>query len=187
MLNLRLIRERPDEVRAALARRHQPVPLDEVLALDERRRSLVQEIESVRAQVNELSRRVGQLRQRDPQAAEAAKGESLALGERVREQGEVLAQVERALEERLAWLPNLPAPDIPEGVDERGNVVERTWGEPRRFDFAPRPHWELGERLGIIDFDRGVKLAGTRFYVLRGLGAMLQRALIAWMLDLHRN
>jgi seryl-tRNA synthetase len=187
MLNVRLIRERPDVVRAALARRHQDVPLDAVLALDERRRALLQELEGLRAQINELSRRVGHLRQRDPQAAEAARNESRALGTRVRELEEEVTQVERDLEAQLAWLPNLPADDVPDGADERDNVVVRTWGEPRRHAFTPRPHWELGERLGIIDFERGVKLAGTRFYVLRGAGAMLQRALIAWMLDLHRH
>src|SRR5207253_8010832 len=96
-----------------------------------------------------------------------------------------LSEMEAALNARMLELPNIPDPTVPEGASEEENVVVAQHGQPRRFDFAPKPHWELGPALGIIDFERGVKLAGTRFYVLRGAGARLQRALITWMLDLH--
>jgi seryl-tRNA synthetase len=96
-----------------------------------------------------------------------------------------VAAAEEAFTARMLEIPNLPHPDVPVGPDDSANVVVRTEGTPATFDFTPVPHWDLGPRLGIIDFERGVKVSGSRFYVLRGMGARLQRALIAWMLDLH--
>jgi len=109
------------------------------------------------------------------------------LGDRITSLQAETGQVGAQLEDHLLRLPNLPAGDVPVGKDERDNIVVRSWGKPGQFSFTPLPHWELGERLGIIDFQRGVKLSGSRFYVLKGLGAHLQRALIAFMLDLHVN
>jgi seryl-tRNA synthetase len=107
------------------------------------------------------------------------------LGEKITSLEAEICQVESELEDLLLRLPNIPAADVPVGKDTEDNIIVRSWGEPADLSFTPLPHWELGEKLGIIDFQRGVKLSGTRFYVLKGLGARLQRALIAFMLDLH--
>jgi seryl-tRNA synthetase len=107
------------------------------------------------------------------------------VGERIDSFQKEVNETEAKLEDLLLRVPNIPHPSVPVGEDESDNIVVRSWGEPRQFDFTPLPHWELGESLGIIDFPRGVKLSGTRFYVLKGMGALLQRALITFMLDLH--
>ncbi|MBI2886739.1 MAG: serine--tRNA ligase [Chloroflexi bacterium] len=185
MLSIQLIREHPDQVRAAMALRHTETPLEEILALDEERRKLLHEAEDLRARRNEVSRELGRTREANPQAFEALRAEMRQVGDRIRELESAVAQVEERLEQLLLLLPNLPDPSVPEGAGEEDNSILRTEGEPRSFAFTPLPHWELGERLGIIDFERGVKLSGSRFYVLKGLGARLQRALIAWMLDFH--
>ena len=106
-------------------------------------------------------------------------------GDRIRALEENVKEVEAELDHELLAIPNLPFDDVPPGVDEAGNAVVQTWGELRSFDFPPAPHWDLGERLGIIDLSRGAKLSGSRFFILAGAGAKLQRALIAWMIDLH--
>lgn len=185
MLDIRLIRSQPDVVRAALARRGEAVSgLDALLAADEERRRLLQESEELKHQKNEVSKEINQLR-RSGQGAE----EKIAVSRQISDQIKELDEVVRALEERiqtiLLSLPNLPDASVPDGASEHDNVVLRTYGEPRPFDFEPKPHWDLGTDLRILQFDWGVKLAGSRFYVLHGLGARLQRALIQWMLDLH--
>lgn len=181
MLDLQLIRQNPELVREALEKRHDRAPLDNVLALDEQRRRLLQEVETLRAKRNEVSRKLGEMKEKPPQLID----EMRQVGRQIDSlQGE-LDKVEEELEELLLILPNIPHPSVPLGKDESDNIVVRSHGEPREFDFSPLPHWELGEALGIIDFPRGVKLSGTRFYVLKGLGASLQRALIAFMIDLH--
>src|SRR5207245_3065870 len=109
------------------------------------------------------------------------------LGERIAAAEEAAAAAEADFERRMRAVPNLPHPDVPVGPDESANVVVRSVGEPRRLDFPALPHWDLGPQLGIIDFERGVKVSGSRFYVLRGAGARLQRALLTWMLDLHTS
>jgi seryl-tRNA synthetase len=183
MLDIRAIRERPDFYRTELAKvGYSSAELDVLLATDERRRALIHQVEAMRAERTRRSREIARL---DP----AERGRAV---EEVKRQGEELARLERELtaaEAEFAALmlevPNVPHPAVPIGEDERDNVVVRTVGEPRRLGFTPRPHWELGPELGIIDFERGVKVSGSRFYVLRGAGARLQRALISWMLDLH--
>src|SRR5205823_11993874 len=121
----------------------------------------------------------------DPVERERAIALQHTVGERIAAAERVAGAAEEEFERRMLEVPNLPDPDVPVGPDESANEVLRTEGEIPRFDFTPLPHWELGPQLGIIDFERGVKIAGSRFYVLRGAGARLQRALIAWMLDLH--
>jgi seryl-tRNA synthetase len=185
MLDLRLIREHPDLVREALRKLNTEAPLDEILELDERRRQLVAEVEQLKAQRNAESKRIGQL-PAGPER-EATIAAMRALGDRIEALDRELAAIEERLQALLLEVPNLPDPDVPVGPDESGNVVVRHWGEPRPFDFPVKPHWELAEELGLIDFARGVKIAGSRFYVLRGDLARLQRALIAWMIDLHVN
>jgi seryl-tRNA synthetase len=198
MLPIQLIRERPEVVREALRKRHAQAPLDEVIALDQEWRRLLHEAETLRAERNALSKELGHLSRliQDPQTptqerrhAQHRRDDLMArssfISQRLRELEARLKELEPQLQNLLLQLPNIPDERVPEGEGEEDNVVVRQWGEPPAFDFSPRPHWELGERLGIIDFHAGVKLAGSHFYVLRGAGARLQRALISWMLDFH--
>ncbi|HDH09396.1 MAG TPA: serine--tRNA ligase [Chloroflexi bacterium] len=183
MLDLNFIREHPDLVKEALVKLNTTAPIDEILALDEERRSLLTEVESMRHRRNVVSKEIG--RMKDGQERQALIAEMRELGKRIKALEARLREVEERLYEAMLQVPNMPHEKVPVGKDESENVIVRTEGEPRQFDFEPLPHWELGPALGIIDFERGVKLAGTRFYVLRGLGAKLQRALISWMIDLH--
>ena len=196
MLDLAYIRQHPDEVKAAMVKLNATAPIDLILDLDAQRRKLLQEVEALKARRNATSKEMGRFQRRfreaDPEERaaleaefEAVRQEMRRLGERIKALDMALRDVEAQLYEAQLHVPNLPHESVPVGKDESENVVLRTEGEPRRFDFEPLPHWDLGPMLGIVDFERGVKLAGTRFYVLRGLGARLQRALIAWMLDLH--
>ena len=181
MLSLQFIRENPDLVRKALETRQFSEPLDDILALDERRRSLLTEVETLRAKRNQVSKKLGTMGEKPPQLIE----EMREMGNRIKALDEQVKATEEQLNDLLLRLPNIPHPTVPLGRDESENRIVRSWGEMRRFDFKPLPHWDLGEKMGIIDFARGAKLSGTRFYVLRGLGAHLQRALISFMLDLH--
>ncbi len=183
MLDLQLIRERPDYVKAQIARLHAEAPIDEILEADRRRRELLTALEGLRAQINAASKTIG--RSRDPEERQALVERVRAWKERLPLLEEEVRRAERLLEELLLQVPNLPDEEVPDGRDESENVVVRTVGEPRTFDFEPRPHWELGPALDILDLERGVKISGSRFYILKGQGARLQRALITWMLDLH--
>ncbi len=183
MIDLKLIREHPDLVRRELAKLHTPAPIDEILALDGKRRDLLQQVEALKAQRNNVSKEISRLK--DPKERQPRIEEMRLVGEHIKELDEDVRAVDERLNQLLLEVPNLPHPDVPIGKDDTENVVVRTVGQPRSFDFTPLPHWELGESLGIIDFERGVKISGTRFYVLKGAGARLQRALIAWMIDLH--
>jgi seryl-tRNA synthetase len=184
MLDVKLLRENPEWVKQQLARTNTDGAIvDRALAFDEQRRALLQEVEALKAQRNAGSKEVGKMKdaaERDKRIAEMRD-----LGDRIAALDHQVAEVEEQQRLTLLEIRNLPHPDVPEGPDEDHNVVIAQEGEPRDLGFAPRPHWELGEALGIIDFERGVKLSGSRFYVLKGLGGKLQRALIQWMLDLH--
>ena len=184
MLDMKLIRETPELVQEALIKRHMdPSPVDEVLLLDEKRRQLIQDVEEMRAERNAVSKEIGRMKGKDERQAKI--DAMRELGDRIGAIDAELQQVEVDLEALVSEIPNIPDPDVPVGVDDSDNVVVRTVGERPAFDFEPKPHWDLGPELGIIDFERGVKLAGSRFYVLSGAGARLQRALIFWMVDLH--
>ncbi len=186
MLDSNLIRNEPDKVKAAVRARQNPdlaATVDQIQALDARRRELLKEVETLKADRNTASKAISRLK--DAAEREAKIAEQKGMGERIAGLDESVRQVDNDLQGALATLPNLPDPRTPLGTTEDDNVVLRTVGEPRQFDFTPLAHWDLGPKLGIIDFERGVKLAGSRFYVLSGAGARLQRALIAWMLDLH--
>ncbi len=174
MLDLKFIRDNPDAVRKAIADRQDSAPLDELLKLDGERRQKLLELEELRHQRKELAKQKGG----DAEKGRALRAEIQSLEEAVR-------GLDERIEDLLLQLPNIPNPTTPVGKSEDDNPVIRSWGEPKKFDFKPAPHWKLGEDLDIIDFERGVKLSGSRFYVLKGLGARLQRALIAFMLDLH--
>ncbi len=181
MLDLKFIREHPDEVREALDKLNETAPLDDILSLDEQRRELLAEVEALKHRRNVVSKEIGQMKEKD----EALIEEMREVGARIKDLDSELARVEEELHQLLLLVPNMPDPSVPVGRDESENVLVRTVGEPRQFDFEPLPHWDLGPMLDIIDFDRGVKVSGTRFYVLKGLGARLQRAAITWMMDVH--
>jgi len=177
MLDLKFIRDNIDLVRQAIEKRQDTAPLDEILHLDSERRQKTVELESLRHERKEAARE----RKTDQETVE----EGRDLRAIIRGLEEEVRSLDKQLEGLLLQVPNIPHPTVPAGKDERDNVVVRSWGEPKSLDFPPAPHWKLGESLGIIDFDRGVKLSGTRFYVLKGAGAHLQRAIISFMLDLH--
>lgn len=182
MLNLALIRSQPDIVRDALRRRREdPALVDRVLDADARRRALVDERDTLRAEQNRASKEIG----RSGKPSEEALAALRDLRDRIKGLDDRATEVEGELHRHALALPNLVDPSVPDGADESDNVVLRTVGEPETFPFEPRTHWELGEVLGIIDFERGVKLSGARFYHLRGAAARLQRSLIHWFLDVH--
>jgi len=184
MLDIKLIREQTDYVKTQLARAGvEPAAIDVVLTFDEQRRALLKEVETLKATRNAVSKEIGKMK--DAAARDAKIAEMRGVGDRIAELDKQVTVVEEQQRTALLELRNLPHPDVPDGPDEEHNVVISQEGEPRQFDFTPKPHWELGEALGIIDFERGVKISGSRFYVLKGQGAKLQRALIQWLLDLH--
>ncbi len=187
MLSIELIRRDPEFVRQALVSRGEEGPLEELLALDARRRHAISQGDELRARRNQASRAIGQLRSQGQDAPEVVVREMREVGQEI----DALEQETKGLEERinsiLLELPNLPRSDVPKGLSEDENIVVRQWGEPKSLDFPAKPHWDLAEELGIIDFQRGVKLSGSRFYTMSGYGAKLERATISWMLDLHSN
>ncbi|MGC9361266.1 MAG: serine--tRNA ligase, partial [Anaerolineae bacterium] len=183
MIDLGYIREHADEVRQAMRDLNASAPIDEILALDEQRRALLGKVESLRAERNRVSKEIPRLK--DAEAKQERIASMRIVGERISSLEAELAPVQQRLDEALLEVPNLPHPSVPVGPDESHNVVVRTVGELPTFEFEPKPHWELGEALGLIDFERGVKISGSRFYILRGNAARLQRALIAWMIDVH--
>jgi len=183
VIDNRLLRDKPDEVRAAYERLGATVDLAGVIAADARVRDLKNESQTMQAEQNRLSKEIG--RAAAGEARERAKADSTALKEKIEKLNAELVGAEAGLDTLLLELPNLPHPSVPVGKDESENVVLREEGRKRSYDFTLKPHWDLGTALDIIDFERGVKISGTRFYVLKGWGARLQRALITLMLDLH--
>ncbi len=184
MLNIQIFRENPDLVRRSLVRRHQdPSPVDQVIELDQKRRELLQQVESLRAEKNQASKLIG--KSKDPEEREEKIQAMQALGERQERLENELGALEPELTALLGTFPNLVDDRVPDGIDDSENQVAKTVGEIPVFDFEPKAHWDLGPELGILDFERGTKLSGTRFYVLNGAGARLQRALISFMLDTH--
>ena len=183
MIELTYIREHADEVRAAIASLNGSAPIDEILALDAQRRELLGEVEALRAERNRVSKEMPKIKDK------AAKGELIAsmrkVGDRIKAIESDLGPVQERLQDALLRVPNMPDPSVPVGADDSENVITRVEGEIPTYPFEPKAHWDLGEGLDIIDFARGVKVSGTRFYMLKGAGARLQRAIIAWMIDLH--
>lgn len=215
MLDITLIREKPEWVKEQIAKRNDHAPIDEILTADTRRREILQEVEDLRRQRNESSKQIGQwmgsLKKLEADVrraevgqevgqpldllrtqlnalqfnAEEAKEETRRIGERITALDEELRQVEETLRINMLWVPNIPNETTPVGPDESHNIHHEPQGSERQFDFAPKAHWDLGPALGIIDFERGVKLSGSRFYILKGAGARLQHALIQFMLSMH--
>jgi len=184
MLDIVHIRRHPQEVKDALASRGEDTSIiDQVLVVDERWRELLTELEELRAERNQTSKEIGRMEKGEERQKLIA--DMRVVGERVSDLEARVREVEAEREDLLLNMPNLPHPSVPQGADESENVVARQEGALPEFSFEPVPHWTLGPELGILDFERGVKLSGSRFYVLWGAGARLQRALIAWMLDVH--
>jgi seryl-tRNA synthetase len=184
MLDLHAIQKRPQEVEAGLRRRGQSGSIDTLRALDARRRALLVDVESLKKTRNDSSRRIGEAMRAGGDAS-VLREETRLVGERIALLEAELRQVQEALQHALERVPNVPHSSVPEGADETANVVVRTWGAPRTFEFEPKPHWELGASLGILDFERAARMAGARFSLLVGEGARLSRALIHMMLELH--
>ncbi|MBI3250020.1 MAG: serine--tRNA ligase [Deltaproteobacteria bacterium] len=184
MLDMKLIREQPEFVKKELAKvGFAGEGIDTLLATDHRRRVKIHEMETLKAQRTARSQEIRTMA--DPRGREEAIAAMRAAGRVIAEREKEVTALEREFQQQLLEIPNLPHPSVPVGQDERENRVVRVVGELPTFTFLPKPHWELGEQLGILDFARGVKISGSRFYILRGAGAQLQRALINWMLDLH--
>ncbi|MDA1188167.1 MAG: serine--tRNA ligase [Chloroflexi bacterium] len=182
MISIELLREQPDLVRRAMrARGTTDASIDQILELDTKRRAIIVEADELRARRNAVSKEIGRMK---PPPKEMVT-EMREVGTRIKGFEEETRTVDEQISSLLLMLPNLPSETTPLGKDAADNVPVRTVGEQRTYDFDTQAHWDIGERLGIIDFERGVKLSGSRFYVLRGKGARLQRALIDWMLDVH--
>ena len=183
MLDILLFREQPEIVRAGLEKMGMsPTIVDEIRGWDAEVRNYKTQAEGLKAILNISNKAMGKATHEE---RETKRAELRLMGDNISTLDRYRAESESFLHQRLLEIPNLPHENTPVGADDRENVVLRTVGTPREFDFTPKPHWELGEKLGILDLERGVKISGSRFYVLRGAGASLQRALITWMLDIH--
>ena len=189
MLDIKFVREIPDLVdKSCESRQNAHWDREKFFELDEERRSVIAEVESLQAERNAVSKQIGLLmREGKKEEAEAAKEQVAANKDRIAELDQRRGEVEEELTALVAAIPNIPDASVPYGKDDSDNPEVRKWGEPTQFDFEPKAHWDLGPELGMIDFDRGVKLAGTRFYLLGGMGARMERALINFMIDTHNQ
>ncbi len=189
MLDIKFVRENPDLVdKSCESRQNAHWDREKFFELDEERRSVIAEVESLQAERNAVSKQIGLLmREGKKEEAEAAKEQVAANKDRIAELDQRRGEVEEELTALVAAIPNIPDASVPYGKDDSDNPEVRKWGEPTQFDFEPKAHWDLGPDLGMIDFDRGVKLAGTRFYLLGGMGARMERALINFMIDTHNQ
>jgi len=184
MIDIKLVREEPQTVKQGLLSRNlDPSVVDELLSIDELRREKLTEVETLKAERNTVSREIGKIKEKNEREAKIA--DMKVVSDSISALDEEVRMIEEKQQELIMGIPNIPLAQVPIGKDESDNIVLRVEGEIPTFDFEPLPHWDLGPQLGILDFDRGVKITGSRFYVLSGLGARLQRALIAYMLDLH--
>ncbi|MEQ8186989.1 MAG: serine--tRNA ligase [Candidatus Eremiobacterota bacterium] len=183
MIDVKLICEKTDFVKEELAKLNTYAPVDDIVVLNAKRREFTYEVERLKEKRNSTSKQIGKMK--DKEEREKLIVEMREVGDKIKELDEEIKKVEEELAEKLLLVPNLPHESVPVGKDDTENIIVRTEGEKKNFDFKPLPHWEIGEKLGIIDFERGVKLSGTRFYVLKKGGSKLQRALINWMLDVH--
>ena len=184
MLDMKFVRENPELVMEAVKRRNGNLDLTEFLELDKKRREITVQVETLKSERNTASQEIGKLKKAGQDATEQMVAVR-ALGDKIAEDDKELKEIEARLKEILLTIPNIPADDVPVGADDSANPVVRTWGEPGKFDFEPKAHWDIGEGLNIIDFERGVKVSGARYIFYRGLGARLERAVISFFLDLH--
>jgi seryl-tRNA synthetase len=184
MLDLKFISENPQLVRKAIANKQEKADIDEILELDSRRKEIIQDVEKKKAERNKTSAQIAKMK-KSGQDADAVIAEMKRLGEEISGMDDQLRDVEADLHDLLLTIPNIPDDSVPVGETEDDNVEIKSWGEKPKFDFAPAPHWELGEKLGLFDLPAGAKLSGSGFILYTGLGARLERAIINFMLDLH--
>lgn len=184
MLDAKFVRTNPDVVREALRKRHVEANLDEFLQLDEKRRQLLAEVEQLKAMRNKESGEIARLKKAG-QPADERIAAMRKVSEKIKGLDDEVRQVEEELNHMLMFIPNIPHDSVPEGTSDADNVVVSTWGEPRKFDFEPKAHWDIGTDLDILDFERAGKVTGARFTFYKGLGARLERACMNFMLDLH--
>jgi seryl-tRNA synthetase len=184
MIDIHLLREDPERLREGLRAKKSDIDLDRLIGLDARRRELTQLIDTLNHERNTKSKEIGP-RVKAGEDAEALKAEVGAIKDRIKDAETEAAETREAFEALLLQIPNMPHASTPTGASEADNRIHEPWGEKPKFGFAPKPHWEIGEALGILDLAGGAKLAGSGFYVLRGAGARLERALISWMIDVH--
>jgi seryl-tRNA synthetase len=186
MIDIKVIRETPELVEQAARSRGMEIDVEAIRALDTERREAIYEVEKKKALRNEASKRIGELRKAG-EDADTAIEEMRGLGDEIKQLDTQIADAEARLNAALLELPNIPRDDVPIGEDKPDNQVVRTWGEKPRFDFDPKPHWEIGEALGVMDFERSAKIAGSRFVIQLGAGAAMERALLSFMLDVHTS
>ncbi|MCF6411953.1 serine--tRNA ligase [Pseudalkalibacillus salsuginis] len=187
MLDLRFVRENFDEVKEKLSTRGEDISgLDQFQELDEKRRELINKTEQLKSERNHVSKMVAEFKREKKDVDQLIK-EMREVGEKIKAFDDELRQVEEKLQSIMLTLPNIPHPSAPIGVDEEDNVVDRDWGDIRKFDFEPKPHWDVAVDLDIVDFERAAKVTGSRFAFYKGLGARLERALINFMMDLHED
>jgi len=186
MLDIQLIRDKPDFVKERLSTRggDHYLLVDRILLLDQERRSILRELESLRSERNRVSKEIGTMKKRSLDTSDL-EAQVKKIRESVEKLEAKLSLVEKQMKEVMLRLPNIPHESVPIGEDEKDNLEVRRYGTPRDFNFEPKPHWEIGEKLDILDFERGAKLSGSRFTVLKNVGAKLERALINFMLDMH--
>jgi len=185
MLDMKFIRENPDEAEQRLSTRGGASYLDGFRELDQERRNLLHANETLKAERNRVSDEIGRVK--DKSQVQDQILQMRAVSQKIKEQDEELKLLEEKLQSFMLTIPNLPHATTPVGTSENDNVQVRVWGEPRQLEFKARPHWEIGEELGILDFECGAKITGARFTLYRGAGARLERALISFMLDLHTD
>ena len=186
MLDMKFVRENPEKVIEAVHNRNGELSLDEFLALDKERRELTQQVEVLKNERNTASKEIGKLKKAGENAGEKM-AEVRAIGDKIAADDTRLREIEVRLKEIMLSIPNIPAEDCPIGKSDADNPEVRKWGEPRKFDFEPLSHWDIGEKLDILDFERAHKISGARFTVYKGLGSRLERAVINFYLDLHTS
>ncbi len=184
MLDIKFIRSNPDKVKKALKDRGMDFDLDNLLSIDEKRRKILQEVEELRNKRNTVSQEIGKRKKQGEDASDLI-SEMKAVGEKIKSLEQELRDTIDKFNALVLEIPNIPHESVPVGEDENDNQVVKRWGDQTEFDFPAKCHWDLGEELGILDFDRAAKITGSRFVIYKGLGALLERALINFMLDLH--
>lgn len=184
MLDIKFVRDHVDEVEAMLKNRQLDIDLSQFKSLDDKRRERLREVEQLKYEKNRISDEIARLK-KEKKDATALVEESRRLSQRIEELDKELSEIEDRLRQILFFIPNMPHESVVIGKDERDNPVVKVWGEKPQFDFEPKPHWDVGENLGILDFERAAKMTGARFALYWGLGAELERALINFMLDMH--
>jgi len=186
MLDLKMIRTNPEIINDALNKRNSKINVGEIIKLDQDRRELVSRVNLLKEERNKVSGEIGRLKKEKKDAKEIIL-EMKKVSQEIKGLDIQIKEMEESMESILLEIPNLPHQSVPHGKDENSNSQIRKWGEPRKFDFIPSPHWDIGEALDILDFEQGAKISAARFTVLKGMGARLERALINFMLDLHTS